>query len=86
MLGGRITEPRPSGPVAMTVPKHSDSGTRLRLRGKGVPAHRGRPAGDQYVTLQIILGENAADPELAEFLERWAPGHAFDPRRSMLQS
>jgi DnaJ-class molecular chaperone len=86
VLGGRITVPTPSGPVAMTVPKQSDSGTRLRLRGKGVPAHRGRAAGDQYVTLRIVLGENAADRELAEFLERWAPGHAFDPRRSMLQS
>ena len=86
VLGGRIMVPTPSGPVAMTVPKQSDSGTRLRLRGKGVPAHRGRTAGDQYVTLRIVLGENAADRELTEFLERWAPGHAFDPRRSMLQS
>jgi DnaJ-class molecular chaperone len=86
VLGGKITVPTPSGHVAMTVPKQSDSGTRLRLRGKGVPAHRGRPAGDQYVTLRIVLGENAKDPELAEYLERWASGHAADPRRSMLQS
>jgi DnaJ-class molecular chaperone len=83
VLGGRITVPTPTGPVAMTVPKRSDSGTVLRLRGRGVAAHGSDPAGDQYVTLKVVLGD--ADEALAEFLRKWAGGHTFDPRADMLK-
>ena len=80
VLGGRITVPTPSGSVAMTVPKRSDTGTRLRLRGRGIPAHAGRPAGDQYVTLQVTLAD--ADDVLEAFLRGWTPADS-SPRRAM---
>ena len=80
VLGGRITVPTPSGSVAMTVPKRSDAGTRLRLRGRGIPAHAGRPAGDQYVTLQVTLAD--ADDALEAFLRGWTPADS-SPRRAM---
>ena len=81
VLGGRITVPTPTGPVAMSVPKRSDTGTRLRLRGRGVPAHAGRAAGDQYVTLRVILAD--ADDALEGFLRGWEPAQPADPRRGM---
>src|SRR5262249_46145735 len=37
VLGGRVSVPTPTGPVTMTVPKWSNTGTVLRLKGKGVP-------------------------------------------------
>ncbi len=80
VLGARITVPTVTGPVTMTVPKGSDSGSVLRLRGKGIQ-RRGRP-GDQYVTLKVVIGD-PADPELAQFVEGWARRHASDPRRGM---
>lgn len=83
VLGGRITVPTPSGSVAMTVPKGSDTGTRLRLRGRGVAAHGKLPAGDEYVILQVVIGPQ--DEKLADFLRGWAPDHAFDPRHEMTE-
>jgi DnaJ-class molecular chaperone len=80
VLGGRVTVPTVTGPVAMTIPKGSDSGRQLRLRGKGM--QRRRAPGDQIVTLKVVIGQSS-DPELAAFLEKWAPQHSFDPRQGM---
>lgn len=66
VLGGKLTVPTPSGEVALNVPKHSDSGTVLRLRGRGIPARNNHEAGNLYVTLQIKLGK--IDPALEDFL------------------
>ena len=38
----------------MTVPKGSNTGTTLRLRGRGVVDHRSGQRGDQYVRLQVV--------------------------------
>jgi DnaJ-class molecular chaperone len=86
VLGARITVPTVTGPVTMTIPKGSDTGAQLRLRGKGIQ-RRGGPtaagAGDQIVTLKVVIGDSG-DPELAAFLETWAKGHPTDPRRGMM--
>jgi DnaJ-class molecular chaperone len=83
VLGGKIMVPTPTGPVSMAVPPRSDSGARLRLRGRGVAAHGGQPAGDEFVTLKVVLGD--ADDALETFLRGWSAGHSFDPRRSMME-
>jgi DnaJ-class molecular chaperone len=80
VLGGRVVVPTVTGPVTMTIPKGSDTGTQLRLRGKGIQ-RKGRK-GDQYVTLKIVVGASD-DQELAKFLETWAPKHETNPRRGM---
>jgi DnaJ-class molecular chaperone len=82
VLGARVPVATVTGPVTMTIPKGSDAGTRLRLRGKGVH-RRGHSPGDQYVTLKVVIG-HSGDPELAQFLEEWAKTHPSDPRRDML--
>ncbi len=81
VLGARITVPTPTGSVAMTIPKRSDTGARLRLRGRGVPEHAGRPAGDEYVTLKVTLA--GADEALEAFLQQWSPAAPVEPRRGM---
>ena len=81
VLGGKITVPTPSGEVRVAVPPHSDSGTRLRLRGKGVPAHRGKPAGDAIATLKVVVGE--VDSEFETFLKEWSRQHPGNPRGPM---
>jgi DnaJ-class molecular chaperone len=81
VLGARVPVPTVTGTVTMSIPKGSDSGTRLRLRGKGVQRRRGGKdsAGDQYVTLKVVIGASD-DPELAEFLQKWAEKHPTNPR------
>lgn len=70
VLGGKITAPTVAGEVALTVPKNSNSGTVLRLRGRGVAKGKNNPAGDQYVRLKIVLPEGG-DKELEEFIKTW---------------
>ena len=86
VLGARVPVPTVTGPVTMAIPKGSDSGARLRLRGRGI--HRKRQGkevtGDQYVTLKVVIGASD-DPELAKFLEDWAKQHPVDPRGGMAQ-
>src|SRR6202040_4359904 len=47
VLGARVTVPTVTGPVAMTIPKGSDTGRQLRLRGKGIQK---TSPGDEIVT------------------------------------
>jgi DnaJ-class molecular chaperone len=69
VLGGRISVPTPAGPVTMTVPKWSNTGTVLRLKGKGVP-RGGNARGDEYVALKIVLPDKP-DPELERLIAEW---------------
>ena len=81
VLGGLVEVPTPGGPVRMRIPPRSDSGTMLRLRGRGAPAHGDRTAGDLYATLRVALG--TPDAALEDFLRTWKPDPAADPRHGM---
>ena len=81
VLGARINVPTPTGFVTMTVPKGSNTGTVLRLRGKGVPRRDGGH-GDELVKLKVMLPEQP-DPELEAFAAGWEGGKAYDPRQDM---
>jgi DnaJ-class molecular chaperone len=80
VLGARIRVPTPTGPVTLTVPKGSNTGAVLRLKGKGVPRRGGH--GDELVKLKVMLPPEP-NPELEAFLSSWAPGTSDDPRRDM---
>jgi DnaJ-class molecular chaperone len=77
VLGGKISVPTPSGPVHMTVPKWANTGTVLRLKGKGAPDRSGHH-GDEYVTLKLTLPD-APDAELERFVSQWKPAGAARP-------
>jgi DnaJ-class molecular chaperone len=82
VLGGRIQVPTIDGPVSMTVPKGSNTGATLRLRGKGIVDSRSGQRGDQYVRLKVVLPKTP-DPELEKLVEQWAKSHSYDPRADM---
>ncbi len=65
MYGARVDVPTPSGPVKLKIPPGSQGGQRLRLKGRGVPARKGKPAGHLYVTLDVKVPDAEARPELA---------------------
>jgi DnaJ-class molecular chaperone len=67
------------GAVGLTVPKRVKDGTKLRLRGKGVPRGKDAGRGDQLVTIKIVPPEGA-DDALAEFMAEWEKTHPQDPR------
>ena len=57
VAGARIAVPTIDGPVTITVPKGSNAGTRLRLRGKGAIDPGNGLRGDQHLSLRIVLPE-----------------------------
>jgi DnaJ-class molecular chaperone len=81
VLGGKVKTPTPSGAVMLSVPKHSNTGAVLRLKGKGVRRGDGG-AGDAFVTLQIMLPPQS-DAALEDFAATWS-GKDYDPRKDWL--
>lgn len=79
VLGGKVKAPTPAGAVTMTVPKWSNTGTVLRLKGKGVPRLDGSK-GDEFVTLKVMLPEKP-DPDLEKFVAHWRG--SYSPRQTM---
>lgn len=75
-LGASVTVPTLGGSVDMRIPAGSQSGSRLRLRGRGLPGHS---AGDQYVVLKVVLPPANSDEARALYqqMQRTLP---FDPR------
>lgn len=63
VLGGAVQAPTLTGAVELKVPPGSSSGKTMRLRGKGLPAVGGKPAGDLLLTVKIALPD-PADHEL----------------------
>ena len=83
LLGARIEVPTIGGPVAVTVPKGSNTGTTLRLRDRGIRSRKSGQRGHQMINLKVILPA-AEEPELVAFLEAWLPKTQQDPRKEML--
>jgi DnaJ-class molecular chaperone len=81
ILGASITVPTLDGQVTVKVPKHSNSGTTLRLKGKGITTTPTK-IGDMFVKLKIVLPD-APDDDLASIIEKWAKKHAYDPRKKL---
>lgn len=77
VLGGKVAVPTLTGTVSLTVPPNSNSGTILRLKGKGIAAHGDTPAGDLYVRLGVVLPDQP-DDALKRFVAGWATN--YDPR------
>ena len=78
-MGATITVPTIEGKVAVKVPPGSNSGTVLRLKGRGIPARNDAPAGDQYASLTIVMPPRI-DADLQHFLEKWGPAHPYAVR------
>jgi curved DNA-binding protein len=78
-LGATVRVPTLSGKVDLKLPKGSQSGQQLRLKGKGLP---GKPPGDQHVILKIVTprAETEAQEALYREMARLMP---MNPRESL---
>jgi curved DNA-binding protein len=77
-LGASVTVPTLGGPVEMRIPPGAQSGQKLRLRGRGLPA---QPPGDEYVQLKVVLPP-ADTPQAKALYEEMRSKLNFDPRAS----
>lgn len=78
-LGARVKVPTLSGQVDLQIPANSQTGKRLRLRGRGLP---GEKPGDQYVELRITNPPADDEPSKAAF-EALAKQFDFNPRAGL---
>lgn len=73
VLGAKIDVPTLDGPRSLTIPPGSSSGLKLRLRGQGVAAGGGKPEGDLFVVLKVVVPKHVDDESkrlIREFGER----------------
>lgn len=75
-LGAKIKIPTLAGPVDMKIAENSQSGQKLRLKGRGLPA---KEPGDQYALLQIMT-PSANTSSQKELYTKMAEEMPFNPR------
>ena len=71
-LGDDIEVPTLHGKVKLKVPAGTQTGTKFRLRGKGIPNVRGRGIGDQHIIVKVITPTKLTEKQkqlLREFAE-----------------
>lgn len=78
-LGATVRVPTLGGKVDLRIPKGSQSGQQLRLKGKGLP---GASPGDQIVILRVIAPP-ATTPEQEDFYRKMAEAMPMNPRAAM---
>jgi DnaJ-class molecular chaperone len=79
VLGGKVEAPTPDGPVTLTIPKGSNSGARLRLKGRGLSDSKGH-RGDLFARLIVTLPETP-DATLEGLAETWRRERPYTPKR-----
>ena len=79
VAGGKIEVPTIDGDVSLTLPEGSNTGTVLRLKGKGLVKGNDAGRGDQYVTLKVILPKKP-DKSLLDFVRKWGPKNPYSVR------
>ncbi|MDY6908996.1 MAG: DnaJ C-terminal domain-containing protein [Thermodesulfobacteriota bacterium] len=77
-LGAEVHLQTLSGPVTLKIPAGTQSGQKLRLRGKGMPNPRGT-AGDLYAVVKIVVPKRLSKKE-RELFEALREASSFNPR------
>jgi molecular chaperone DnaJ len=81
-LGGEIQVPTLNGTETVKVAAGSQTGTTLRLRGKGMPDVSGHGRGDLFATIQVRTPRKLSKDQrrLLEQLAKELPPEKFEPR------
>lgn len=78
-LGAKLNIPTPVGSVSLSIPQGSQSGRKMRLKGRGIPAS---PPGDMFVTLRVVLPEARSDSDRKVY-EQMRTQLDFNPREGL---
>jgi molecular chaperone DnaJ len=82
-LGGEIQVPTLDGSESVKVPEGTQTGTTLRLRGKGMPDVNGRGRGDLFATVQVRTPRRLSKEQrrMLDELAKVLPAEKFEPRQ-----
>jgi curved DNA-binding protein len=67
VLGGKIVVSTLTGDVSVPIPKLSQNGKRIRLKGKGLPNYKATGQGDLYLDLKVLLPTSLTEEEINTF-------------------
>jgi len=82
-LGAKVKAPTPAGAVDLKIKPGSGNGSKMRLKGRGIPASASsNNAGDLYVILQVALPAASTDNEKAAY-EKMQQAFSFNPRAKL---
>lgn len=76
-LGAKVPVPTLGGTVELSVPAGTQSGKKMRLKGRGLP---GTTPGDQFVTFQIVTPNPRSEDENGFYRDMAKRFADFDPR------
>ena len=76
-LGTKVVVPALTGSISLTVPANSQTGKRLRIKGKGLARKDG--FGDLYAVVKVVVPEDNS-PEMAQLWRSIEEKADFDPR------
>jgi molecular chaperone DnaJ len=85
-LGDEVSVPTLEGTALVTVPPGTQTGTVLRLKGKGLPDIRGRGSGDQFVMVTVVTPTKLTPHQrdlLRQFQEESGGSEGPEPKKSV---
>lgn len=80
VLGGVVPVRSLYGEVRLKIPPDTASGTRMRIRDKGLPTGDGDLKGDLYAVVEVVTPESVTDEERRLWSDLAARSN-FDPRK-----
>jgi DnaJ-class molecular chaperone len=80
--GTSIEVPTIAGKIKMKIPPGTQSGQKLRLKGKGIPHRKVGGSGDQYVAIQIQIPKDL-DAEGRKLIEEFSKRYPLNPRKGL---
>jgi len=79
-LGTKVTVPTLNGNINLTVKPGTESGSKLRVKGKGLPKRKGGE-GDLIAAVKIVVPP-VSDEKCRQLWQSLATGSAFNPRKN----
>ncbi|MCP4466395.1 MAG: DnaJ domain-containing protein [Halieaceae bacterium] len=76
-LGAKVTVPTPGGSINLTLPANSQTGKRLRVKGKGL--NSAKASGDLYAVIKVVMPDNS-DEKMQKLWQQIADDSAFEAR------
>ncbi len=82
VLGAKIDVPALDGMKSLTIPPGSSTGQKLRLKGKGIPASGGKPEGDLFVMLKVVVPKTI-DTVSRRLIQEFSERNPSNPREGL---
>ncbi len=87
VLGAEVIAPTPVGKISLKIPPNSQSGTVLRIKGRGIPGRGKEPSGDLLYELKVLAPSGLTEEGRAlmrQLAEHHRQRHPVDPRAELL--